>query len=92
MGGKIYDVVCMSIHTTCGMNAHLALYDTYHYCMISFKSCMRHGLPVLACVITNVHIRHVRYVGAASTSVLSCLDDERTACIYIFSSDVCAFS
>ncbi len=23
MGGKIYDVVCMSIHTTCGMNAHL---------------------------------------------------------------------
>ncbi len=26
-----------------------------------------------------------------STSVLSCLD-ERTACIYIFSSDVCAFS
>ncbi len=22
-GGKIYDVVCMSIHTTCGMNAHL---------------------------------------------------------------------
>ncbi len=27
----------------------------------------------------------------ASTSVLSCLD-ERTACIYVFSSDVCAFS
>ncbi len=26
-----------------------------------------------------------------STSVLSCLD-ERTACIYIFSLDVCAFS
>ncbi len=23
MGGKIYDVVCMSIHTTCGINAHL---------------------------------------------------------------------
>ncbi len=28
---------------------------------------------------------------ACSTSVLSCLD-ERTACIYIISSDVCAFS
>ncbi len=23
MGGKIYDVVCMSIHTTCGICAHL---------------------------------------------------------------------
>ncbi len=30
MGGKIYDVVCMSIHTTCGMSAHL-----YHIVCLS---------------------------------------------------------
>ncbi len=44
------------------------------------------------CAVNNVHIFERQESSLMrSTSVLSCLD-ERTACIYIISSDVCAFS
>ncbi len=43
------------------------------------------------CTFEQVENSETTHSCARSTSVLSC-QDERTACIYIISSDVCAFS
>ncbi len=51
MGGKIYDVVWVSIHTTCGMNAHL-----YHIVGLSMLVEV-YGIWICQHCLCPVHVR-----------------------------------
>ncbi len=54
MGGKINDVVCMSIHTTCGMNAYL-----YHIVGLSMLASLYVG-AALPTSFSNAAVRHAQ--------------------------------
>ncbi len=60
MWGKVYDVVSMSIHTTCGMNAHL-----YHIVGISMLRIVTDlridtgGVDGMGCVICGLKNQNV---------------------------------